>query len=606
MKRFLLAAVLGALLFSFWLSPNFQEIAAGVAIFLFGMLMLEDGFKLFSGGVLERTLERMTRSVLRSVTFGIVSTTIMQSSSLVSVITISFLSAGLISLIAGVGIIFGANIGTTTGAWLVAGIGLKVDIASYAMPMLALGAILVFQNSKYLKGAGYVLAGVGFLFLGIHYMKSGFETFKEQIDLTRFAMTGFAGLAVYTLVGAAATIVMQSSHATMVLVITALAAGQISYENALALAIGANIGTTVTAVLGALSANFQGKRLALAHIIFNVVTAAVALALIQHLRNAVDEVSAFVGIADNDFALKLAVFHTIFNVLGVVLMLPLLRLLIRFLERVIVEQKPDVSKPRYLNAAVDDYPATIESALRKEVGHLYDNAVEVIGEGLNIRLAEIYASTSIPKTVAESRTPIDVDLSARYEHRVKTLYAAIVEFATRIGDKDMPPDVVARVYDLLEVARRIVQAVKAVKHMRRNTSAYTSAQLGAVTDLYNGIRTEIAQILAEINKLEHEDADERSSLWLDDERVQIEASYRNTSKQVEDLIRKRALSPHAATSFLNDSGYAFDAMRDLMEAAKLYYLSKESGMAEVERILSVEEDDAETISESAEGDADVS
>ena len=288
MRRFLLPVAIGALVVAFWFSPDAQEIAAGVAIFLFGMIMLEDGFKLFSGGTLERMLERTTGSTPKALLFGVISTTVLQSSSLVSVITISFLSAGLMSLIAGVGIIFGANIGTTTGAWLVAGLGLKVNIASYAMPMIAISIILVFQKPKSLRGIGYALAGLGFLFLGIHHMKEGFEAFRDQIDLLRFALPGLLGLVVYTLLGTAATVIMQSSHATMVLILTALAAGQITYENALALAIGANIGTTITAIIGSLSANFQGKRLALAHLIFNVTTAAVALIFIAPLRDIVD------------------------------------------------------------------------------------------------------------------------------------------------------------------------------------------------------------------------------------------------------------------------------------------------------------------------------
>ena len=349
MTRYYLPVAIGALLLAFWFSPDAQEIAAGVAIFLFGMLMLEDGFKLFSGGTLERVLERATGSTPRAITFGIVSTTLLQSSSLVSVITISFLSAGLISLIGGVGIIFGANIGTTTGAWLVAGLGLKVNIGAYAMPMIALSIILVFQKSKALRGIGYALAGLGFLFLGIHHMKEGFDSFKDQIDLTRFALSGLIGLFVYSLIGTVATVIMQSSHATMVLILTALASGQISYENALALAIGANIGTTITAIIGALGANFQGKRLALAHLIFNVLTALVALVFISPLRETVDWISAGVGISSDDFAMKLAVFHTIFNVLGVALMLPLLTRLIEFLEQRIKEPQPDVSKPHFLH-----------------------------------------------------------------------------------------------------------------------------------------------------------------------------------------------------------------------------------------------------------------
>ena len=366
MTRYYLPVAIGALLVAFWVSPNAQEIAAGIAIFLFGMLMLEDGFKLLGGGMLERLLERATRSVPRSMLFGIVSTTVLQSSSLVSVITISFLSAGLISLTGGVGIIFGANIGTTTGAWLVAGLGLKVDIAAYAMPMIALSIILVFQKSKVWRGVGYALAGLGFLFLGIHHMKEGFEAYKDQIDLLRFALPGVLGLVVYTLLGTVSTVVMQSSHATMVLILTALAAGQITYENALALAIGGNIGTTITAIIGSLSANFQGKRLAVAHLVFNVTTAAVALVFIAQLRDAVDWVSAMVGINADDHALKLAVFHTIFNVLGVALMLPFMRRLVSLLERRIVEPEPDVSRPRYLNAAVDAFPETMESALRRK------------------------------------------------------------------------------------------------------------------------------------------------------------------------------------------------------------------------------------------------
>ena len=126
----------------------------------------------------------------------------MQSSSLVSVITISFISAGLITLAAGIGIIFGANIGTTTGAWLVAGFGLKVKISAYAMPMLAFGIVLTFQKSKGLKGIGSVLAGLGFLFLGIHHMKEGFEAFREQIDLARFAIEGYPGLFLFAFIGA--------------------------------------------------------------------------------------------------------------------------------------------------------------------------------------------------------------------------------------------------------------------------------------------------------------------------------------------------------------------------------------------------------------------
>jgi len=591
MIRYYLPVAIGALLLAFWVSPDAQEIAAGVAIFLFGMLMLEDGFKLFGGGALERVLEKATGSTPRAIIFGIISTTLLQSSSLVSVITISFLSAGLISLIGGVGIIFGANIGTTTGAWLVAGLGLKVNIAAYAMPMIALSIILVFQKSKALRGIGYALAGLGFLFLGIHYMKEGFDAFKDQIDLTRFALSGLLGLFVYSLIGTAATVVMQSSHATMVLILTALAAGQISYENALALAIGANIGTTITAIIGSLGANFQGKRLALAHLIFNVLTAMVALVLISPLRDAVDWISANVGIAPGDYAMKLAVFHTIFNVLGVMLMLPLLGRLITFLEHRILEPLPDVSRPLYLNEAVDEFPQTLEIALRKEVLHLYENAAELILHGLNLHRDQIFETDDIASLVRRSRTPIELDIDEGYEHRVKTLYSAIVEFTTRAGGKRLAPEISDRVYALRDVASDIVQAVKSVKHLRKNIQRYTTRPQGAVTELYDGLRIEIARIAVQIRKLGAVAPEDRSALWLDQERVQVEDAARSTTERVDKLIRSGELSGTAATSFLNDSGYAYSAMHDLIEAARSYYIERDSAMAEIERLLSLEDEE---------------
>ncbi len=591
MTRYFLPVAISVLLLAFWVSPDAREIAAGVAIFLFGMLMLEDGFKLLGGGTLEKLLERATHSTPRAIMFGVVSTTLLQSSSLVSIMTISFLSAGLISLISGVGIVFGANIGTTTGAWLVAGLGLKVDIAAYAMPMIAISIVLVFQKSKALRGIGYALAGLGFLFLGIHHMKEGFDAFKDQIDLTRFALSGLLGLFVYSLVGTAATVVMQSSHATMVLILTALAAGQISYENALALAIGANIGTTITAIIGSLGANYQGKRLALAHLIFNMMTAVVALVLIVPLREAVDWISDLVGIGATDFAMKLAVFHTIFNVLGVALMLPLLSRLIGFLERHIVEATPDVSRPRYLNEAVDEFPQSLAMALRKEVLHLYENAAELILHGLNLHRDDVFSTDDVAALVRRSRRPLDLDIDEAYEHRVKTLYSGIVEFTTRAGDKRIAPEIAERIYDLRDVASNIVQAVKSIKHLRKNILRYTVRPSGVSTELYDELRTEIARIAVEIRKFGLTKPEGRSALWLDQERAQIEKDARLTTRRVEDLIREGKLSPAAATSFMNDSGYAYGAMRDLIAAARSYYIERDSAMAEVERILSLEEEE---------------
>ena len=211
----------------------------------------------------------------------------------------------------GLGLIFGANIGTTATAWLVAGFGLKIKISALAMPMLVFGIIFSFQKKDSLKGIGNVLAGLGFFFLGIHYMKEGFDVFKQYIDLTEYAVPGFLGVIIYTGIGVVITTVLQSSSATLALILTALSAGQIEYENALALAIGANIGTTITAILGSLSSNIAGRRLAGAHLIFNVTTGLVALAFIFPLARLVNSLSEWLNIAATDYTLKLPLFHYI-------------------------------------------------------------------------------------------------------------------------------------------------------------------------------------------------------------------------------------------------------------------------------------------------------
>lgn len=163
--RVVLPTALLLLTYGFWVSSELQVITAGVVIFLLGMVYLEKGFKVFTGGLLEAFLQKTTDSLWKSLTFGITTTAVLQSSSLVSVIVISFLSAGLIGLTAGVGIIFGANLGSTVGAWLVALYGMKLKLISYAMPLLVFGLILRSQREKAFSGFGCILLGIGFLFL---------------------------------------------------------------------------------------------------------------------------------------------------------------------------------------------------------------------------------------------------------------------------------------------------------------------------------------------------------------------------------------------------------------------------------------------------------
>ncbi len=568
-RNILLIAIFAILLWGFAVSPEFKEIAAGVAIFLFGMMALEDGFRAFSGGVLEKFLKASTDSLGKSLAFGVVSTTLMQSSSLVSVLTISFLSSGLITLAAGIGIIFGSNLGTTTGAWLVAGVGLKVDIAAFALPMIVFGVILVFQNAKALKGAGYVLAGVGFLFLGIDYMKTGFSTFQESLDLSQYAMTGFAGVLVYALIGVFATVVMQSSHATLILSITALAAGQITYENSLAIAIGANVGTTVTAVIGSLSADVNGKRLALAHLVFNLTTAAIAIAFINQLAVFVDNISAFVGIAEDDYTLKFATFHTVFNVIGVAIMIPFIGKLTEALMRLAKEPKREVSEPYFLNEAALEFPDTAIKTLAAEAVHVFSNCVGVICEGLGLNLDEIRAGKDPAQVVADYGPPADVNIDLLYSNKIKELHNAFEAFAIRSSETALAPEQSVALDALKRAIRDGVQAVKDVKHLQKNLLVYSRSDHTEMRREYDTMRIGVARILRAIVGMREDPERSKEQLQTLYEALRNENIVENGT--LDQMIRENKITSQMATSLINDSSYALSVSRRILDAVLMVH-----------------------------------
>ncbi len=575
LRKIFLPSILVILGYGFWISPDFKEISAGVAIFLFGMISLEEGFKAFSGGPLERILEKSTDNVLKSLTFGMVSTTLMQSSSLVSVLTISFLGAGLIGLAQGIGIVFGANIGTTTGAWLIAGLGLKVHISSYAMPMLVFGVILIFQKAKSLKGIGYILAGLGFLFLGIHYMKEGFEAFKSAVDLSAYSVGGIKGLLIFTGIGIFATVVMQSSHATLVLIITALAAGQISYENALALAIGANVGTTITAIIGSMSSNIEGKRLAGAHLIFNVVTGLIAIIFMQQIMVAVDWTSVSFGIANDDYTLKLAVFHTIFNVIGVIVMVPFIGKLVIFLEKLLKDKNKvntSVESALYLNKSSLELPSTAIAAIIRETKHLYNNAFEIIIHGLNLKRHNVTSSMDLRDVLKEPFSTDIIDIDDYYNRMIKGIYGEIIDFSTK-AQSQMSPDAIKELYDLKLANRDIVEAVKDTERLQKNIVKYSSSTNIHIKEQYDSMRLSLIELLRDINKIANIDEEDEILLIISKAKIHVEKHDIVSNGILDDLVRNNNITKEMATSLMNDSGYTYNISINLIAMAEVIFTS---------------------------------
>jgi len=558
------------LLFS---SNDAKTIVAGIAIFLIGMVFMEDGFKLFSGGILEKILEKSTKTVPKAITTGFIATAVVQSSSLLTIIVISFLSAELISLSGAIGVIFGSNIGTTTTAWIVSSFGVKIKIAHYAMPMLIFGVIFRFNDNKSYQGLGNVLVGLGFVFLGIGYMKEGFESLKSGLDLAQFAIDGYLGVLVYILIGAVATVVIQSSSATMALIITALATGQIEYTNALALAIGANIGTTVTAIIGSLSSNANGKRLAVAHFIFNIVTGFIAILFLYQLADLVDFLSLSIGIGETDYAMKLALFHTIFNVIGVLAVSPFTGKLVIFLKGLFNEEEKTIQRAKYLDSVVVTIPEAAIKSLQKEVSHLYDDTTDALIKALSLKKETIYGkeNDNMDSIIETLHNPIDINTHDFYDKKIKYLYSDIISYAS-ISQENMDIEQSEVAYALKVACRQIVETIKDSHEIQKNIKLYINHKNEDIKAEYNFLRTTIAKTLNGIYQLRN-DIDEIDIL------TNIKLLEENLKKldmigngKIDTLIRENKIEPKMATSLINDSAFSYDISRKLLSVAYVLWI----------------------------------
>lgn len=588
-----------ALGYGFWISPDFKEISAGIAIFLFGMLSLEKGFKSFSGGLLNTVLSKSTDRLYKSLAFGLFSTSIMQSSSLVSILTISFLGAGLLTLTQGIGVIFGANLGTTTGAWLIAGFGLKIDIGSYALPMLVFGILSIFQKNSSFRGAGYILMGLGFLFLGIHYMKEGFEAFKATLDLSQYSVEGMRGVLLFTLMGIVATVVMQSSHATLVLIITALGAGQISYENAIALAIGANIGTTITAILGALSSNIEGKRLAAAHLIFNLVTGFIAIIFLSQMIGLVETIANSLEIAPQNYTLKLAIFHTVFNSVGIAVMVPLIPMLVKFLEEKITfdtlkNATETQEHVRYLNDSVLEFSQSSIEALTKETKHLYDNAFEIIAHGLNLKRSSIASALDLEEVIKTPYAKKPIDIEELYEKNIKDIYSEIITFSTK-AQINMNTQAIDELYKIKLACRDIVEAIKSTKHLQKNILKFGTHANPYIKEEYAQIKRSLAELLRNINIIASTDEDHVIMLLLSKIRINTQKYDILSNGRLDELIRNQHITNQMATSLMNDSVYVNNIRTKLSGVAETLFIDSQSDLKKLQEDMQITQSEVETL-----------
>lgn len=342
----------------------------GLGLFLLAVKMITDGLKLAAGRALLGILSKWTRSPAHGIFTGLTITAIVQSSSAVTVATIGFVNGGLINLYQALGIVFGTNIGTTMTAWLVAIIGFKIKVEVFALPLIGIGVFMQLTNSNTRRASlGMALAGFGLFFLGIDVLKDAFEGIATTLDLKQFTIDGVAGVLLYLVIGFLMTVLTQSSSAAIAITLTAATGGVLGLYAAAAMVIGANVGTTSTAAFAVIGATPNAKRLAAAHVIFNVVTGFVALLTLPILFFIVKSTGRLLGLEDIP-AITLALFHTVFNVLGVLLVLPFSERMTRFLEQRFITQEEIEGKPQFLDKNIAASPSLAIHALAMELSRI--------------------------------------------------------------------------------------------------------------------------------------------------------------------------------------------------------------------------------------------
>ena len=364
---------------------NIFSLVGSLALFLFGMKTMSEGLEKFAGDRLRSILAAMTKNRVMGVLTGILITALIQSSSATTVMVVSFVNAGLMTLAQSIGVIMGANIGTTVTAWIISAVGFKVNIAAFAIPLLAIGMPLIFSSKGNRKSIGEFVFGFSFLFMGLAFLQEAATAMNigDMVAgmLAHVPQDSFLTILLFVIVGALVTMIVQASAATMA--ITLMLFGMnipgFGFEQAAALAMGQNIGTTITAFMASLTANTQARRAALAHMFFNVFG---VVAFLIVFYPACDAVSWFVDNAmggGNDL-FKLSAFHTAFNIINTLLLIGFVRQIEILVCRVLPMKAQDEDyRLRFISGGLLSTAELSIMEAQKEIRHFAERCQRMFG-----------------------------------------------------------------------------------------------------------------------------------------------------------------------------------------------------------------------------------
>jgi phosphate:Na+ symporter len=432
------------------------KLAAGVGLFLFAMYLVEESLKNLSGRSFKLFLQRITKNNIGAVAGGTIITGILQSSSMVSLMVLAFVGAGVFTMKNAMAIILGANLGTTIASWLVATLGFKTDIEVIAYPAVCLGGFLLILlgNHKKFKYISYFLLGFGLMFIGLSFMKTAMENQVQNFDFSQYASMP---LIVFLIIGFLITLIVQSSSVTMALTLSALNAGAIGFPMAAAIVLGGETGTIIKILLSAIGGNASKKRVALGNLLFNIFITAIAFVLLKPILLLITDV-----IKIKDPLIGLVTFSSLINLLAIVLFLPVLDIFTKFLERFF--KNTDGNSAAFIGHASIAEPVTALDLFRRETNYFIHNSMLFNLELFKIDTIALKQSEYIK--INEKNNFEKKSIEEKYEF-LKQLQGEMQAFYLKLRTK-LNSEQNSELSQLISAARSSMHAVKSVKDIGTN------------------------------------------------------------------------------------------------------------------------------------------
>ena len=565
------------------------QLLGSLGLFLFGMKVMSDALLLLAGNRMRNILATMTSNRFLGITTGFLITSVIQSSSATTLMVVSFSNASLLTLTESISVIMGANIGTTITAWLITLLGFKVSMSAIALPLVGFGFLFMFSKKEKLKNWGGFIIGFAVLFIGLQFLKENMPDINQNPGILEFLNNytelGFGSVLLFLFIGTVLTIVVQSSSATMALTLLMTAEGWIPFDLAAAMVLGENIGTTITANLAAIVANFHAKRTARAHLIFNLLGVLWMLILFYPFLNLISWVSQRLGsespyMSAAAIPVAISLFHTFFNVLNTFFLVwfitPISKIVMWSVPEK-AEPEREIDEPKYLNEKILQYPETAIASLLKESKYLFQNAIfEIVTHALNIHREDVKSDLKAKKVVKKSIEDFKTDVRALYLSKVKKIYGEIIRYATNTQSTlKISKAQNTRILEIKVANRKMVEILRDVKELNRNVSTYFVSENKYMKKEYNLYRKLAVQVLRMIYDIPGDDEGElQKKLMVLRKKTNEKLSEHNV--QIDQLIRKNLITTDMASSLVNDNDNVRDLLNNLITVAELLYCRRDT------------------------------